>query len=176
MTMKRYRNIRSVCIALLAATALGGVTSCKPTEKNYQAAYDAAKAKREAAEADMMLPGSGLISEDGPRLRIVNGDSLYVAHDRIRIKYLQENNIELQPYSVAVSVYKMSTNARATASRLKEAGYNSVVVETTNDRWYAVAGTFPTIGEAGEFIKAFKERNPKYSYIGLPSTPVILVR
>ena len=51
---------------------------CKPTEKGYQAAYDAAKNKREAAAGEQMLPAQGLQSDDGPQLRVVDGDSIYV--------------------------------------------------------------------------------------------------
>lgn len=174
--MKRNRSIKIALLAICGIIAGGVFTSCKPTEKNYQAAYDAAKAKREAAEAEQMIPATGLLSDDGPRLRIVDGDSLYVSHDRIRVKSMKAAGIEVDNYSVGVSVYKMSTNAKAAATRLKEAGYNAVAVETTGDRWYTVAGTFPTLNAASEFIKAFKERNPKYPYIGLPGSPVIVAK
>lgn len=38
-------------ILLSVAIAMTGMVGCKPTEKNYQAAYDVAKKKRQASDA-----------------------------------------------------------------------------------------------------------------------------
>ena len=49
---------------------------CKPTEKNYRAAYDAALKKREMSVGDPRAEGHRVISIDGPRTVNV-GDRSY---------------------------------------------------------------------------------------------------
>ncbi|MDE6028204.1 MAG: SPOR domain-containing protein, partial [Muribaculaceae bacterium] len=139
---------------------------------NYRQAYDAAKAKREAANAEAMIPASGLLSDDGTSLKMVNGDSLFVSKDRLRREPAMTE--VLKTYNVAVGVYKMNTNAKAQAAALVEKGYNAHAVETTGDRWYTIAGCFDTIEEAQAFIADFKKKHPGYPYIGLPGSPVVI--
>lgn len=47
MEMKMKKSL----ILLSVAIAMTGMVGCKPTEKNYQAAYDVAKKKRQASDA-----------------------------------------------------------------------------------------------------------------------------
>lgn len=159
---------KALCLAALGCMVL---SSCKTTEKNYQQAYDAAKARREAALAESM-PEDGLISDDGPTLKVIDGDSVYVSRDRLSIP--NDGSRQPAPYSVAVSLYKMPTNARAQAETLVKKGYDAYPARTTGDRWYVVAGVFNSQAEARGFIKEFKKKNPKYTYIGLPEAPVIV--
>lgn len=158
----------SVLVLLLAG--------CKPTEKNYRSAYDAAKAKREAANAEAMIPATGLLSDDGPQMRIMEGDTLFIANDRLRRVPVNDSVPQLDTYNVAVGVYKMNTNARASAVRLEDKGYRAHAAQTTGDRWYTIAASFPTLGEAREFIRDFRADNPDYPYIGLPGAPVVVAR
>ena len=158
--------------AVTALLAVGFLAGCKPTENNYRQAYDAAKARREAANAEAMMPTSGLLSDDGTSLKIVNGDSLFVSKDRLRRDSEQPDL--LKTYNVAVGVYKMNTNAKAQAAALSDKGYDAHAVQTTGDRWYTIAGGFDSLDEAQEFIKGFKKKNPGYPYIGLPGSPVII--
>ena len=154
-----------VCLAALMLPA------CKPTEKNYRAAYEAAKSKREAAEAEQMIPATGLLSDDGPELRVVEGDTLYVSRDRLR--FGAGETLE-GAFTVGVGIYRMDTNAKAQAEKLKEKGYDARALRTTGDRWYCTVGAFATVDEARAFIKEFRGSNRGYPYIGLPGAPVIL--
>lgn len=147
---------------------------CKPTEDNYRKAYDAAKAKREAANAEAMIPTTGLLNDDGISLKMVEGDSVFVTRDRLRRD--PESNYEVKSYNVAVGVYKMNTNAKAQAAALKEEGYNSFASQTTGDRWYTIAGGFDTLDETRKFINEFKKKHPGYPYIGLPGSPIVVGR
>ena len=81
------------------------LTGCKPTERNYRAAYDAALAKRQAEAELRMLPASGLMSDDGPQLKIVNGDSLYVVKERL--KAAPGDTLPSSGWAVGVGVYKI---------------------------------------------------------------------
>ena len=58
---------------------------CKPTEKNYKAAYDAALSRRQEVAQEQMRPATGLLSDDGPQMRIVGGDTVYVLRERLRL-------------------------------------------------------------------------------------------
>lgn len=84
MEMKMKKSL----ILLSVAIAMTGMVGCKPTEKNYQAAYDVAKKKRQASDAldaELGIPSGGLINTDGPMLHVVHGDSVYVKVDRVRM-------------------------------------------------------------------------------------------
>lgn len=170
--MKTYNKL---ILVVFTATLL--FTACKPTEAGYRSAYEAAKAKREAANAEAMIPTTGLLSDDGPVIKMVEGDTIFISRDRLRRMKTQADSIApLSAYSVAVGVFKMHTNAEATARRLESSGYQARAVQTTGDRWYAIAGTFGNLKEAKDFIEAYKKRNPDYPYIGLPGAPVVIVK
>ncbi|MDE6297579.1 MAG: SPOR domain-containing protein, partial [Muribaculaceae bacterium] len=159
-----------LAISLIALT----LTACKPTEENYKKAYDAAKAKRELANAEAMMPTTGLLSDDGISLKVVDGDSIFVSHERLRVD--PELKSELKTYSVAVGVYKMNTNAKAQANSLKQEGYKAFASQTTGERWYTILGSFDKLEEAKKLIFEFKKKNPDYPYIGLPNSPVVIGR
>lgn len=171
--MKTASHFRRGYIFICFVIGLIIVTGCKPTEQNYRNAYEAAKAKRESANAELMTPTTGLFSEDGPQLKIVEGDSLFVSRDRLRIEN-KDTSIKFSKYNIGVGLFKMHTNAEAAAEQLKSAGYPASAVRTTGDRWYTLAGCFDTLKEAREFISAFDKRNPDYPYIGLPGHPVLI--
>lgn len=150
------------------------VVSCKPTEQNYRAAYDAAREKREAAMREQMMPATGLLSDDGPQLRVIDGDSVYV---------LQENvwEIDSKParrlmgWHVAVGVYKMDTNAKANAASLKEAGYKGArAAKALDNRYYTLITTVQTLDSARAAAADFRRSHRSYPYVGLPAAPVLL--
>lgn len=61
--MRTQRNAPAIVMAALAALAM---CACKPTEKNYKAAYDAALEKRMEVAAEAAAPdGTLLIDDDG---------------------------------------------------------------------------------------------------------------
>ncbi|MDE6537656.1 MAG: SPOR domain-containing protein [Muribaculaceae bacterium] len=160
--------IKLISLLLFAVVIM---TGCKPTEKNYRQAYEAAKQKREAANAEAMIPATGVMTDEGVTRKVVDGDTLFVTRDRL--SRTGESADKIRPYNVAVGVYKMNTNAKAQAKDLTEKGYDAYAVETTGNRWFAIAGSFDTLSEARVFINDFKKKNPGYPYIGLPGAPVI---
>lgn len=163
---------RKIIFSIGVVAVIVMLSGCNTTEKNYRQAYDAAKAKRELANAEAMVPASGLMSDDGTSLKMVNGDSLFVSKDRLRREPAYADR--LKTYNVAVGVYKMNTNAKAQAEALAQQGYDAFAVETTGDRWYAIAGGFDALEDAQTFIKEFKKKHPGYPYIGLPGSPVVV--
>ena len=69
--MRKRIPIPVIAAGVLLLVAYG----CKPTEKNYRAAYDAALAKRTKAAAEL-AEYPGLTDETTPRLTPVGADSV----------------------------------------------------------------------------------------------------
>lgn len=153
--------------AALSAVVLAG---CKPTEKNYREAYDAAVARREKSLADSGGEEAGLITDGGPRATVVDGDTI---HTLSRHLSAADDGGALSPVNVAVGEFRMSTNARSGAAGLASLGYASRVAKGEDDCWYAIASGFDTEEEARAFVKAFRRGNAGYVYVGLPG-PVII--
>ena len=150
------------------------LVSCKPTEKGYQAAYDAARNKREAAMADIVdvnMPKEGLQQVDGPQLREIDGTTVYVDNRWIK----PDNSNERLPgsYNVAVGTYKMSTNARSQSEDLRKEGYKAFAALDADGKYYTIAGSFETLKEAVDFSKEYSKKG-KRVYVGLPDAPVII--
>lgn len=159
------------CVLLL--TGFVSLTGCKPTEKNYKSAYDAAVAKRQAenSDPDLNLPAGGYQKIGAPVIKEIGGkdyDYLFV-----RAKPLNEGD-EMHPYNVAVSVYKMPTNCQSQVRDLRDAGYAAFGVKTGDDRYYVIAGSYPTIEEAASAADAYAAKNKEAVYVGLGASPLIL--
>ncbi|MCM1368879.1 MAG: hypothetical protein NC204_00730 [Candidatus Amulumruptor caecigallinarius] len=146
--------------------------ACKPTEQGYKAAYDAAKLKRESAARERMIPASGLLSDEGPQLRVVEGDSVYVLREPVR---RADGSALPTPLMVAVGVFKMQTNADASAEDLRKAGWpDAATVLGQDQKCYTIVANVATFEEACSAIKRFRTQFPDYPYIGLPANPVVL--
>lgn len=156
---------------MVALTFIG----CKPTEKNYKSAYDAALEKRAEAVREQMIPATGMMSVDGPQMKVVAGDTIFIQRDRFRDF---ENKNMPAPWAVAVGVYSMDTNAKASLKSLSEAGWDmeTTVVKAPGTKNYAVVAFAPTLDECIAISKKFQEKFPDYHYIGLPGAPVLLAR
>ena len=157
-------------LLLLGIVALGG---CKPTEKNYKSAYDAAVAKRQAEnnDPDLNLPADGYKRIGDPDKMTVNGKSYDYLFSRIMP--LEEGR-ELKPYNVAVAVYKMPTNCVAQAQDLRSAGYQAFGGKTGDDRYYVIIGGYPPVEEAAAASDEYVAKNKDAVYVGLKDAPVIL--
>lgn len=153
--------------------------ACKPTEKNYQAAYDAARNKRRAEAAsdrDMILPaGSAIQRLDAPLTKNVDGEELRIK--RFFIRYIGSGETPLMSrYNVAVSRYKMPTNVKAQSEDLVAAGYNAFPVEGNDGFYYVIAATFPTLEETADFVKKYKKNHKPSQFIGLEEDLLIIER
>ena len=146
--------------------------SCKPTENNYKSAYDAALEKREAANREQMIPATGLLSDDGPQLRVLDGDSIFVLKEALRRGEPAE---KLTGWSVAVALYKMETNATANAEDLRESGWkNAFAAYAKGEKWYVVVDNVSTLDSARMVSKLFIKKHKGYPYVGLPKKPVLI--
>lgn len=155
-----------------AATVALMLVSCKPTEENYQAAYDAALKKRAEAAEQQMRPATGLLSDDGPQLRIIDGDSVFVLRERLR--HL-DGSRPAGCWAVAVGVFKIDTNAKASAVDLVSAGWSvAMAAKAQGGKFYVLADTLESVDSARTSAAKFKKCFPDYPYVGLPAAPVLI--
>lgn len=148
-------------------------TGCKPTEKGYQTAYDAALNKRQAAigDLDVQLPEGALQDVDGPQLKDIDGVKIYVSNTRL--KPAVEGMDLPGNYNVAVGVYKMITNCRAQADNLKSEGYQAFPAQTADGLYYTIAGSFPSQEEAVKFYQEY-QKGKNRTYVGLQGAPLLI--
>lgn len=162
----------------MMALLLGMLYACKPTEKGYQQAYEAAKSKREQVDPDegLLTGGHKLLSEEATNWRVIAGDSLQLQHKFL--KPLDESKwSQSGPYRLAVAMLKMTTNAKSMLADLQEKGsLNPVVATDGKDSYYIIAGSASYIDSLGNVLTTFKKENPNFQYIGLtPARPVIIM-
>ena len=159
------------CALLIGAGALSG---CKPTEKNYKAAYDAAVAKRTAAAstADDLTDGHTMQREGGPRSEVLNGDTLMIRTERLT-GFGAGADAGVKRYNLVVASYKMPANAEAQAAALKADGWEARVLRTGSDTFYVVAAQSDNREDIAVKLKAFRKRYPKMQYVGMPDGPVV---
>lgn len=160
-------------MAAIALTVLL-FAGCKPTEKNYRAAYDLAQGKREREaqerkrlESDMQLVGEAGELQDvyGIRLEPLGGDTVRVLHHNFADPALPE------PYLLLVAKMKMPANAKAMADRLP----GGAVAEYEDD-FYVIGAR----ADSPELIimraADFRKSNPGWRAINLPDVTVCVQR
>lgn len=173
MAMKR--NVKVLLAVLMLVPML---YSCKPTEKGYRQAYEAAKSKREQKDPDeeLLTGGHKLLSEEATNWRVLDSDSVQVEHKFI--KPVKDSTWpQSGPYRLAVAMLKMTTNANSLLADLKKGRSLTPVVATDGkDTYYIIAGSATYVDSLGNVLKTFKQENPGFQYIGLPSgRPVVIV-
>lgn len=160
-------------ILLLVVTVLCFLPACKPTEKGYKTAYDAALGKRQAAlEAQNLdVDAKALQQVDGPQLKNIEGHVVYIMNQRLTpaetVMNIPGN------YNVAVGCYKMITNCRAQVEDLRVHGYDAFPVKDQEGLFYTIGGSFKEISEAVNFYEEYK-KGKNNVYVGLPEAPVII--
>lgn len=166
-------NMRNAIIMLGCVMALG-LASCKPTESNYKAAYDAAQQKRkaEANDPDILLPAGGLQQIGAPVKRVIDGDSVYITAEHLKV--IENQDSEARKWNVAVASYKMRTNCIAQAKELVAQGMKAFVVENVDSKFYVIAGSFDTLKEAAAFSRKYAEGKKESVFVGLPGEPIII--
>lgn len=158
-----------VVMIIFMTTLIG----CKPTEANYKSAYDSALQKREQAAKEQMRPATGLLSDDGPQLRILNGDSIYVDHVRL----LREDGSHFSngKWAIAVGKFKMDTNAKSSAKAIVEKGFpEAVMAKASGGRYFTIIAVVENLDSARMESTKFQHIFPNYPYIGLPGKPILI--
>ncbi|MDE6549516.1 MAG: hypothetical protein K2L22_11020 [Muribaculaceae bacterium] len=170
--------MKKIRIVLMITVLLGMLYSCKPTEKGYRQAYEAAKSKREQVdpEEDLLTGGHKLLNEESTNWKVLAGDSLQVQHMFLKpidgVKWPQSG-----PYRLAVAMFKMTTNANSMLEDLnKKGGLTPVIATDGKDKYYIIAGSATYADSLGNVLTTFRKEHPGFQYIGLtPAKPLIVV-
>lgn len=160
-------------LALVAAAGLlmTVATGCKPTEKNYKAAYDAALAKRQHVEVDMDIPAEGLMVDGEPVRKNLDGhDVTYLVSS---LASFTDGGLAPLAYNVVTGCFKMPVNALDQARSLREKRLPAFAVKGEQEKYYSVAASFETLEEALVFYDEFIAANPSFSYVGVPALTII---
>ena len=171
----RMSNSRYPLIILAVAAVT--FVSCKPTEKNYKAAYDAALSKRQAEKEDpdmaLMLGGHVLDTSEGSTAVKTAAGIQYPAKST-SLKFENEPGAEGEWY-VAVSRFSMPTNARAQAADLTSSGCQAFVARDTEKQWYVIVKRTATRTMAGEAASEFIATHKDFPFTGLDGRPLLIV-
>lgn len=150
---------------------------CKPTEKGYQQAYDAAKAKREYVDPDaaLLTGGHKLLDENSSNWIATGTDTLQLQHF-----YLKPENGESWPqngpYRLAVAMFKMNTNSNSLLRDIsKRGGLKPVVATDSKDRHFLIAGSASSADSIRYVLERFRKDNPGFRYIGMENEEPIVV-
>lgn len=164
--MKRIFFLLSIFALLIPA-------ACKPTEKGYKSAYDAALNKRQAAldAIDAQIPAHELQEVDGMQIKTIDGVKVFLMNQRLTP--LEDSGVDMENYNVAVGAYKMITNCKAQVEALREEGFRAFVAQDADGMFYSIAGSFKFVNEAAKFYSGFK-KSAKRVYVGLHNDPVII--
>ena len=163
-------KLKKFCFFLLLSVL---AVACKPTEKGYKTAYDAALGKRQAAIADIdaNLPEGAFQDFDGPQLKDIDGVKVYMLNQAIS-PVLEGVKLPGR-YNVAVGKFKMITNCQAQATSLTQEGFEAFPAKDPEGNYFTIAGSFDTPHDAVVcYEKLTKDINR--GYVGLPNSPVII--
>ena len=146
------------------------LTGCKPTEKNYRAAYDKARLKREAEqqsrrelEQDLNVVGSGIVQEvDGVRVETIGDEPVWVLHQRVKAEP------PVGPYALVVARMGMRANAQALAE--DHEGWRAV---KAGEGYLVLAGEASTPSAIVELKHEFEKRHKDFKPLNLPGLTIL---
>ena len=168
-------KIKAILTMIMLTAIFAG---CKPTEKGYRQAYEAAKNRREQKDPDddLLTGGHRLLSEEATNWKVLDGDSLQLQHKFLR-PLKGSNWPQTGPYRLAVAMFKMTTNANSMLADLKKGRSLTPVIATDGkDTYYIIAGSATYVDSLGNVLTTFRRENPGFQYIGLSQgQPVIIV-
>lgn len=137
----------TVCGAVLAL--LLPLVACKTTEANYRAAYEAARAKKDADNQDLMPSGMRLTNYAEPSEVTVDSVTFPMATEYIRN---EDKTIagrdSVQRYTVVVGAFKQVFNARMLAKRLSGSAPEVIVFQNGPGMYMVGTMTTPSAREA----------------------------
>lgn len=134
---------------ILTLTLVALLSACKPSEKHYRAAYEAAKAKEQATPLEETIYAN--IRKEARHQNVVIGnDTLPMTTQYVSFTTEAGGNVaDFHRYNIVVAQFKQVFNAKAMMKRAVEAGYqNAFVVQTREPLYFVVARSVTTPAEA----------------------------
>lgn len=159
---------------LLISVGLLLLCSCKPTERNYQTAYEKAyEASRRKAQQAAESSDPRLEAFDAPRALTVGNDTVMVSTVLVS-PFENEAPVE-GAVAVAVARYGMPTNARRHLQDIRKEYPGAFIATDGEDSYYIAVCGAPSARDAVGPVAAFRASHPGYPYPGLAvGVPVIV--
>jgi len=162
-------------LLLTALLASVGLASCRTTEANYRAAYEATKASRIAAagaDDDGLDENTRrLLAQDRKNRQskqIVDGDTISIV--TLFAKMEQGPTDYVPRYSVVANAFSQVFNAKALCGRLQEAGFeNAYIFRTSTPDYYVAAGGSDDIADIPAIRDALAKAGNPGSRPGFPA-------
>ncbi len=166
--------MKSLKAFVIVSLALVGFASCKTTEANYRAAYEATRATQAAADSDDGLDENTrrLLAKNSRQKQakhIVGNDT--ISYTTMFGRLYENQAVERLPrYSVVSNAFSQVFNAQALCKRLKEAGFEKAYIfYTATPDYYVAAGGSDEISEIPSIIKALEKAGNPGSRKGFPA-------
>ncbi len=125
-------------IIIITLAVIATLTSCRTSEANYRAAYEQAVSRRDDTSGIDNTVYDKIRREAVSSTRVVNGDTVAVKRERVKLAEPAEGEILQQSY-VVVAQFKQLFNARSLCNRLKAGGYPGATLLVTREPLYYVA-------------------------------------
>lgn len=149
------------------------LSSCRTTEANYRAAYEATKSSQAVAASDDGLDENtrrmlNLDKKQHQYVQIVGQDSLNITNV---FAILEEGSVENVPqFSVVANAFSQLFNAKALMKRLQEAGFdNSYIFKTATPDYYVAAGGSDNVADIPAIRNALEKAGNPGSRAGFPA-------
>lgn len=173
---KTHPHMKKILYLLIALMGLG-IWSCKPSEKNYRAAYERTMA-RDSTRTDFNETVYGRYRREIKEVPAFNeNDTVNVKTTRVWVvKNEGALNEQLKKYCVIIAEFKQLLNARSIRDRFKEGGYpGAFIVQTPEPYYYVVAAAYTDLSEAVTLTDKLRRDTPvrmkaPCPYILMPST------
>lgn len=167
VAMKRLLIPTAALLLLLGA--------CKPSEKNYRLAYEAARDRERKSNEALGIDAGMLLSVDGAVATAVDGDTIYVQPLTVSVAEVPDStSMGTGDRGVAIARHSMRANAASQLADLAGRNRGMFLARDGEGRWYVMLGRFSADREALQAIRLFGESNPGYPFVGLPGRPVVV--
>lgn len=161
-------------LLLIALPASVGLVSCRTTDANYRAAYEATKTSRiVAAATDDGLDENTrrLLAQDKKNRQsqqVVDGDTISIV--TLFAKMEQGPTDYVPRYSVVANAFSQVFNAKALCKRLQDAGFeNAYIFRTSTPDYYVAAGGSDDIADIPAIRDALARAGNPGSRAGFPA-------
>lgn len=159
--------------ALVAITITVVMTSCRTTEANYRAAYEATKASQAAVSADDGLDENtrrllNLNNRQQQYVQIVDTDTLNITNIFATI---EEGPMEVAPqFAVVANAFSQIFNAKALLKRLQDAGFkDAYIFKSSVPDYYVAAGGSDNVADIPAIVEALAKAGNPGSRAGFPA-------
>lgn len=152
--------MRNIIVIIITAAIITAASGCKTTEENYRAAYELAKQKNTSGGIDSTIY-SRIRNEARPQTTIVNGDTLAMKSEYVRLTPDCGDPAKFHSYNVVIAQFKQLFNAKSVRKRAIEAGYaDALIVQTREPLYYVVAASSNSTAEIQKSLGKIQSTPP----------------